>query len=177
MSIDAAVSEISVRPAWKLGDAELIADTKSFWQRWTRLESSEIDRRVSELCAAAYLDGGVVGVSTAYFEGLEILRGRFAMFRCMIEPGRDQTGIASRLAMLSREQLERWSLANPNERILGMAAVIPVGMYRERWREPVWADEGLNLNLVSYLRSGEQVRVSWFGHARIGEASPAHSVH
>jgi hypothetical protein len=43
----------------------------------------------------------------------------------------------------------------------------PPGEYPEKQREPVWPEYGLNLNLAGYSGQGEQIRVSWFPHARV----------
>ena len=157
----------SLRPAWKLSDGNIARDAKALWQRLTTLGPEEAERRVSELCAAAYSDDAMVGVATAYIERLEMLKARFAFFRCLVVPGERRIEIARSLALLSRDLLERWSLENPSEEILGMAAMIPPNAYGEKQRDPVWAEGGLNLNLVGYSRRDEQIRVSWFEHARV----------
>jgi hypothetical protein len=71
------------------------------------------------------------------------------------------------LAILSRGQLERWSREFSGEQVMGMAAIIPAGAYKDARSEPIWLDGGLNLTLVGYLPGGEQLRVSWFRHARV----------
>ena len=167
MSVELNGGHASLRPAWKLSDANIARDAKALWQRLTTLGPAEAERRVSELCAAAYSGNDLTGVATAYLERLEILRGRFAFFRCLIVPGEGRVELARSLAILSRDLLERWSRENPDEEVLGMGAVIPPNAYGERQGEPVWAEGGLNLNLVGYSRGGEQMRVSWFRHARV----------
>ena len=133
----------------------------------TALGPSEVDRRASELCAAAYCGETLVGVSTAYVSYLEALQGRFAFFRCLVVPGEGQNETARSLAVLSRGLLERWSRDFSGEQVMGMAAVIPIGAYRDDRGAPVWEEGGLNLNLVGYTAGGDQIRVSWFRHARV----------
>jgi len=159
--------QIAFRPAWKLSDPMIAEDAKAFWRRLSGLGPDEIERRVTQLCAAAYSEETMIGVATAYLERLEMLRGRFAFFRCLVPPGEHQSAIAQQFAMLSRDLLELWSREQPDEHILGMATAVPVNAYPDRRAEPVWTEGGLNLNLVGYLNSGEQLRVSWFAHARV----------
>jgi len=167
MTVEANADPRLLRPAWRLSDPKIAQDAKALWQRLTQLGSAETERRVSELCAAAYSEGALIGVATAYLERLETLQTRFAFLRCLVVPSAQQNEIARSLAVLSRDQLERWSQDNPDEQVMGMAAVIPGGAYKEERGQPVWAEGGLNLNLVGYNRAGEQIRVSWFRHARI----------
>ena len=159
--------QITLRPAWGLSDPKIAEDAKAFWRRLGMLGPAEVERRVSELCAAAYFGDTMMGIATAYLERLEMLRARFAFFRCLVPPSEQQNETARQLAVLSRDLLEHWSRDNPQEQVLGMAAVIPANAYREKRGEPAWAEGGLNLNLVGYTSAGDQVRVSWFAHARV----------
>src|SRR5882724_1351276 len=81
----------SLRPAWKLSDDTIARDAKALWLRLTTLGPAEAERRVTELCAAAYAGDNLTGVATAYLDRLEMLRGRFAFFRCLIVPGKNES--------------------------------------------------------------------------------------
>ncbi len=162
---DGGLPEAVFRPAWKLDDPEIARDAQAFWRAQGVLGPQEAERRVSELCAVAYADGKVVGVATAYLTELETLKSRFAIFRCSVAPERQN--LPYRMAVFSRQVLERWSADNPQEDVMGMAAIIPSGQFREAQRNPLWTEGGLNLTLVGHTRSGDQLRVAWFTHARL----------
>lgn len=157
--------DITFRPAWGLDDPVIVRDAKELWLRLGVLRPQGVDQRVSELCAAAYVGNTMVGVSTAYLADLAILKSRFAFFRCAVSTEHRRQWVSYRLAPYSRDVLEKWSLANPDEKIMGMAAVIEGGNYKERQREPVWPRS--TLNVVGYNELGDQIRVAWFKHARV----------
>jgi hypothetical protein len=162
---DDSLPDITFRLAWRLDDSIIAQDAAEFWRRLNVLGPQEITRRTSELCTVAYSGEHIVGVATAYLNQFESLKARFAFFRCLVgnQPRREH--MVSRLAQLSLEQLESWAMNNKSEQIMGMAEVIPAGELKERQHEPVWPE--LNLNLVGYMPSGEQIRVSWFSQARL----------
>ncbi len=51
---------------------------------------------------------------------------------------------------------------------MGMAAVMQAAEYQDRLCEPFWPEHGLHLNFACYTPKGQQLRVAWFEHARIG---------
>jgi len=167
MTAESNGGPIALRPAWKLSNPKIAEDAKAFWKRLGVLSTAEAERRISELCAAAYSGETLIGLATAYLESSETLRSRVAHFRCLVAPSEGRNETVRALAVLSRDLLEQWSRDNPQEEVMAMAATIPTNAYPDIRGEPVWAEGGLNLNLVGYSRAGEQLRVSWFGHARV----------
>lgn len=167
MSADDQTQQITFRPAWGLDDATVVRDAKEFWRTLRNLRPAEIDRRANEICAAAYEGGKLVGIGTAYIAELPMLKARFAFYRTTVESDHRRQHISYRLAAFSRGVLERWSAERPLEKVVGMCAEIQAAQYKEKQREPTWPEYGLNLNLVGYNSFGEQVRVSWFAHARL----------
>ncbi len=172
--------------AWQQRDARLAGDARLLWERANLLTPEAREQRVNELVALAYLDGKVAGVATAVIANLPQLRGRFAFYRCAAYPPRHrgerqrherpaerhavwapQHTVSYALSGYARGVLERWSLAHPEEKVLGLAAVIESPGYRRKQREPLWPDYGLHLNLVGYTPDGRQIRVAWFEHARL----------
>lgn len=178
--------DLTFEEAWQRNDPRHAADACRLWDRANLLEPALREQRVHELVALAYLGGEIAGVSTATLGELPQLRGRFAFYRCAAHPprhrGSRQRGerpadpaapwapahtVSYALSGYARQVLERWSLAHPREKLLGMAAVIESPSYRRKQREPMWPDYGLNLNLVGYLPGNRQIRVAWFAHARV----------
>lgn len=159
--------KIQLRPAWRLGDLVIAQDAQAFWKRLNLLPPREIDRRTSELCAAAYHDDTLVSVSTAIALPFESLKARLAMFRCAVDPLYPREFVATRMAIFSHEQLERWSHENPVENVSGMLLPIPNQVMRERQYEPVWRVGGLEFHLVGRPPTGEQLRVAWFSRGPV----------
>ena len=69
------------------------------------------------------------------------------------------------LSVFTRDLIEQWSAEHPEEGVLGLAAIIESQALRQRQRDPVWANTGLNL--VAFTSKGKQLRVAWFRHARV----------
>jgi hypothetical protein len=158
--------DLDLRPAWRLGDAAIERDAIAFWKRLAILPAEVApEDRAQELAAAAYRGDRLVGVATAQIRPIEALRGNFAMFRCAVEPD-ERRGLASTaLTVFTRDLIERWAAENPDEGVLGLAAVITSAQLSQRQRDPVWANT--RLNLIGFTQEGRQLRVAWFSHARV----------
>ena len=158
--------KLDLRFAWRLNDATLERDAIAFWQRLDILPPDvKPAERAKELAAAAYQDGRLVGVSTVSLHRYEPLRGRFAFYRCAVEPEQRRTLAATALTAFARDRIEQWSAEHPEERVLGLAAIVESTELVQRQRYPVW--ENSRLNLAGYLADGRQLRVAWFAHARV----------
>lgn len=164
------IDEFDFRPAWRRADAQIENDAREFWRAMRLIGPAQIEHRIPELIAAAYVEGRLVAVSTAEFNMLPQLRARFAMYRCLVSPEYRRHHLSYRISAYSREVLEEWSLANPGEKVVGMAAIIQAREYKQKQREAMWPEYGLNLNLIGYNNVGSQVRVAWFKHAHVEEA-------
>jgi hypothetical protein len=162
----AADPDYELRPAWRLGDAAIERDALAFWEALGILpEGVRPEVRASELTAAAYQGDRLVGVASASLARIEALRGRFAMLRAAIDPEHRRGRVATDLAVLSRELIERWSLEHPEEKILGLGALVESPHLKERARQPYWPQT--RLGLIGFVPDGRQIRVSWFAHARL----------
>ena len=155
---------------WQRNDAKIAADAIGLWSRLGALPANlDPAARANELCAAAYQDGELVGVATMVLETVPQLRCRLGFFRCLVAPEHRQQGLARKLGIYCRALLAKWSLDNPREEVLGMATIVESPFLDEVSKIPVWPNApGLNgLVLVGYTPAGQQVRVSWFEHARL----------
>lgn len=158
---------ITFEEAWQKNDPKQAEEAKAFWEAYGLLPPPMREARAHELVALVRVDDAVAGVATARLEYQPPLRGRFAMYRCAVAPDFQHHAVPDRLTAYARQVLEGWSREHPNEKVLGMAAILDPREYREKQPEPVWPDYGLNLNLVGYSGQGEQIRVAWFDHARV----------
>ncbi|HMJ93645.1 MAG TPA: hypothetical protein VK472_06065 [Allosphingosinicella sp.] len=162
---DAAV-DLDLRPAWRLDDAVLEQDAIEFWKRMGILPTGvSVEERVRELAAGAYRDGRLVGVATAVIAPVEALRCKFAFYRCAVAEEERRSLASTALTVFTRDLIERWSAENPDEGVLGLAAIIESSALQQRQRDPLWANSGLNL--VAFTSKGKQLRVAWFRHARV----------
>lgn len=160
------MAEVDYRGVWQAADTRTRVDAMNFWTEYDLLnKAADPAARAAQLCVIAYEDGAVVGVATAQIRPLELLKGRFAMFRCAVAPGRRRRGVATALAVRSRGVLEAWALANPEREVLGMACVVLGPELQAKQAQALWPLSGLGL--VGYTEAGAQVRVAWFSHTMV----------
>lgn len=162
----AADPDYELRPAWRLGDQAIERDAVAFWRKIAILPADvRPEERARELVAVAYRGDSLVGVTTAVPARIEALRGRFAMLRGSVDPAHRRSRLGFDLLLFSRELLERWSQEHPEEKMLGLGAVIESPDLAERARQPFWPQS--RMGLVGYTPEGRQIRVGWFAHARL----------
>jgi len=160
------LSEIELRTVWRQDDAAIKADVKALWRRLSILPGGvDAETRADEIVCAAYCDGVLAGVSTAFIRELEFLRQRFAMLRGVVAPEFRRQHLGGRLLVQSRDVLERWSREQPGERVMGVAAVVQSPNLLSKPRKAVSPLGGFVL--VGYTQQGEQIRVAWFDHAYV----------
>jgi hypothetical protein len=121
------------------------------------------------LCAIAYRDGLPVGVSTATIEFIDRFRSNMAVYRCAVATEFGHQPLSWRITDYSREVLERWSLENPNEKVMGLMAVIQSKVLVRRYPQVFGP---VNMTFVGFSPSGFPIRVAWFKHATISTDWP-----
>lgn len=157
-------AEIVFRAAWRQNDPVLERDAMAFWKQLNLLPSdASAEDRLKELCAVAYSGETVVGVSTASIHHLSFLRSKLAMYRCAVSPDARSGQVATRITLFSRNVLEQWSLAHPEEKLMGLGAVVQSRLLVENQSEAIWPDT--KFVFVGYTPAGYQMRVLWFAHA------------
>lgn len=161
-----APAEFDIRPAWRLDDPRIEADAVDFWNRLGRLPAGvRPEDRAKELVAVAYKDGRIVSVTSAELKWIEELRARFAVGRAATDPDYRRSGAQLALAVPSRETLERWAFAHPEEKVAGRIAYLDQSEWGDELsRTPVWPTS--RLMLAGYAADGRQVRIHWFDHFR-----------
>ena len=164
------LSEIEIpfdlRPAWQREDREVEQDAIAFWNRLGVLPSGvDPATRARQLAAVAYRDQRPAAVSTVVLDRLDQLKGRFAFLRCAVDPDFRRSYAARALTKYTRDLIEEWSAAHPEEKILGLCAIIQSRQLTRRQRCPLWVNT--HLNLVGHTPRGEQIRISWFAHAEV----------
>jgi hypothetical protein len=166
-----AIDPLRLLPAWRRNDAEMIKAAIDFWTKSHALPPGVTpEQRAQQLCALTYVRDEVVGVSTIELGCLPTLPCRLGFFRCLVSPAHPHRRIARRLTIYSRKLLELWSKDNPKEKILGMAAVLENPNFDLLATWPIW--RAANLLLIGYNAKGQQIRLSWFDHARLERVGP-----
>jgi hypothetical protein len=167
MDVTDPVEFVSV---WKRNDEKIGKDAIAFWRDLRVLPPGVApEQRVGELCAAAYAGDKLIGVSTVSLGQLPTVRCRVGFFRCSVNPAHIHRRIAWRLLKYSRELLEQWSKCHPNEKVLGMAAILENPNFDLLGTRPIW--RGSDLTLIGYNQLGQQIRLAWFDHARMQRPS------
>lgn len=156
--------DIVFKEVWRRNDPQQAAEARTFWEGL--LSPEERERRVTELCCMAYDGDRLVGLSTALPAELPEVNACLAMYRCAVAPGARRRDIAKQITGRSIAILQAWSAAHPEEKVLGVGAVIQAEELLGMGLRPLWPDAG-NLNLAFYLPGGRQLRIAWFSHARL----------
>jgi len=165
------MSELVLRPAWRLEDPAIERDAELFWRKENALpEGTDVAPRLGSLCAAAYFDDALIGVTTATIRPIDFLRCKLAMFRCLVSRNARVQQVASRLTVFSRDLMEAWARDNPGEEVLGLGAVIQSRALVEHSPWAVYPDT--RLAFIGYTSEGYQMRVYWFAHAKISTYWP-----
>ena len=162
------MSDVVLKTAWMRDDPALEADARAVWETHNLVARAE-DRayRARELGVVAYCDGQTAAVATAELAMMSGLRARFAVCRVSVHPGLRRRQLSARTFGHLRTVLEAWSADHPQEKVMGMSAIIQAAEYDEKQRDPHWPDWGLFLTLAGYTPRNEQVRIAWFRHARV----------
>ena len=163
------MNDIRYVSGWRQRDPKIEADVVAVWREQGILPPGTApEERARQICAVAYDGNKVCGISTVEIAPYAPLRNkRFGFLRVFTLPDYSQQTVAIGLATECREILRAWSIANPAERLAGMAAVYQspkLGHY------PI-GESGLTL--IGYTREGYQMRVIWFNHLRLDERAAA----
>jgi hypothetical protein len=163
---DPAELGLELRLGWKQNDPTIAADAKAFWEENGMLpDDVSIDERAAEIVLAAYAADRLVAVSTAAIEEVPPLRCKMAVYRCAVAPDYRGQYVSVMISAHSLKVLEAWSLASPDEDVMGMLAVMENEKYRRK-THPHRAAE-TRLSLVFFNAKGQKVIVGWFDHARV----------
>jgi len=158
---------IKLVAAWKRNDAQAIKDATDFWLNSRVLSREMIEQRLPELCSVAYVGEEVVAVSTIELRRSPLLRCRLGFFRCMVSPAFANRRMPRRLTVHARDQLQNWSKENPNEKVLGMAAILENPSFDNLAKRVIWRSRAFDIWLIGYTQQGQQIRLTWFDHARL----------
>ncbi len=161
------MSDVVFRSGWRKNDGQMEEDAKAFWRthKAGRLPPKvDPDERARELCAIAYRDGHPIGVSTAKIMFVEQFRSFMAYYRCAVASEFGREPLSWRITDFSRETLERWSLEHPDEKVMGLMAVMQSKTLVTRYPQVFGV---VNMTFTGFTQAGYPIRVAWFKHATI----------
>lgn len=163
---------VSFRPAWRRADPDIERDAEAFWRQESLLTTeTPLAQRLSELCMAAYDEyDTLIAVSTARILHVAVLGCKLAMFRCAVADSKRRSRLATIITGHSRELLEQWSLANPDEAVMGMMTITQTNAFDSRLQRGMF--RGSHLGFIGWNTDGHPMRVAWFEHARIPAKMP-----
>jgi hypothetical protein len=149
---------------WQKNDANAERDIIAAWKA-AGIEPKNTDpmTRAKELLIAAYDGEDLAAVTTCTIAHMKMLRAKFAVFRLFIVPGQRRHGLASLMTHETFEAMREYALANPQERIGGLAAYVTTP---EHLRKPVTPSE--RLMLIGYSEKGTPIIAKWFDHFELG---------
>jgi hypothetical protein len=158
--------EVTYVDCWQKADPKAEADATALWKELGVLpEGVEATERVKELCVLAYAKDELAAISTVVVRHLPFLKNNFGMFRTVVAPKFRRHSLARIMPREARDVLEVWALANPDAGVMGLGTVVQSAEIQAQSRAAVWRTSGLTL--VGYNERNEQIRIAWFGHARV----------
>jgi hypothetical protein len=158
--------DVEFRPAWRLGDPQIIADAIGFWKRLAILPRNVTpEERAEELVIVAYRGGRIVGVITADVGILPQVRARLAMLRTAVDPDLRRSHVGLAMLLDAQQILKTWSAQNPGERLAGTGGIVEAPELDAAQNYPAWPLP--RLHLVGFTPDGRQIRVSWFEDFRL----------
>lgn len=159
-------SPIVFQAAWQRADPGLERDAVDYWTGTGVNLPKGVDphERARQLCAVAYLEDRPVGVSTATIEMVPQFRSRMAMYRCSVKLGLRHQPLSWRITEFSQSVLEQWSLEKPQEKVMGLMAVMQSRELITRYPQVFGV---ANMTFAGFTPAGYPIRVFWFKHATI----------
>ena len=163
---DPAASGIDLKLGWRKNDPQITADAKAFWKTYDFLpQDADPDKRAASIVYAAYSGPRLAAVSTAFIEQIPFLRCKMAVYGCAVAPDFRGQKMSVLISAHSIYALEDWSLAHPEEEVMGMLAVMQAEKY-EKKSHPHRAPE-TRLSLAYFNAQDQKIVVGWFDHARV----------
>jgi len=92
------------------------------------------------------------------------------MYRCAAAPSFRRSPFSLQVTEESRKLMEQWSLGNPQEGVMGLAAAIESRLLARHMPSVFWPAE---LIFMGYMPNGQQLRVAWFKHATVNPTARA----
>lgn len=162
---------VTFRPAWRIADPVIERDAEAFWRRESLLAADmPLQERLSELCMAGYDAGTLIAVSTARIQYVAFLGCKLALFRCAVASDKRRSRLATVITAHSRELLEQWSLAHPEEAVMGMLSVTQTDAFNTEPQRGFL--RSTHLGFVGWTAAGHPIRAAWFEHGRVPVQMP-----
>jgi hypothetical protein len=156
-----------LEPVWLTDSFAHHSAAMAFWDRY-RMLPRDVDpqSRARQIAVFGRKGDELAGIGSVVIRQMPQVLVKLAMFRCSVAPEHRRSGLAGELGAATRDVLEAWSLANPAQEVMGMGCVVQGPELMAKRMQPYWPIT--RMALAGYNDRGEQVRIVWFGHARVG---------
>ena len=130
------------------------------------MPETDVSERLTELCMAGYDGERLIALSTARVVFTDFLGVKLVMLRIATAREARQNRLGTYLLASSREHLEAWSAAHPEEEVMGMGTITQTTAYDARGPARAFLRDS-RLGFIGFTGNGEHMRVAWFEHGRI----------
>ncbi|MGV8995926.1 MAG: hypothetical protein ACOH12_03150 [Parvibaculaceae bacterium] len=149
--------------AWKKNDPKLESDARRIWSDPGVLPPGiGAEDRIEQLAVVAYENGELAGLSTLNVLTFSPLKQKFAFFRGYVLPDFRLREVGRDIVLETYNRIEAYALANPQEKIAGMMAVVQIPNVGENPQ-----GKKIKMTLIGYTNDNQQVRLTWFDHFRV----------
>lgn len=164
MPVHVPKMNVNVRLAWRQNNRAIERDAERFWINEQLLpKDADATERLGELCLAGYVGHELVALTTARIRHIDFLGVKLAMARVATAHAMRQKSLGLHMLAKSREHLEAWSAANPQEEVMGMGTITQTHAWDTR--PPSHAlGRDTRLAFIGWTANNEPMRVAWFAH-------------
>ena len=165
-------TNVELRLAWRRKDPAIERDAELFWRKEQLLpKDADVGTRLGELCMAGYDGDELIALSTARIRYIDFLGVKLAMVRIATARDKRKNAVGLFLLAQTREKLEEWSAANPQEAVMGMGTITQTREWDERGPARAFGRDA-RLGFIGWTANNEQMRVAWFDHGTIPRQRP-----
>ena len=156
---------VELRRAWRLADPAIERDAEIFWREERLLpDGADAGARLPELCLTAYHDGKLVALSTVRIRFLDFLGVKLAMLRLATGRNERRNHLSRWVSYHSHQLLEEWSLAHPEEEVMGVGAVSQGAHHLSPSPRALAIGRTSGAVFIGWTANGDPMRVAWFAH-------------
>ena len=156
---------VELKPAWRLSDPAIERDAEIFWRREKLLrKAADVASRLGEICLAAYDGDELIGLSTSQIKFFDFLGVKLATLRLATARSARRNHLSLWMGYQTRLVLEAWSLAHPEEEVMGMGVVSQAAYEQTTALRAPAIRRGSGSHFIGWTANGDPMYVAWFAH-------------
>ena len=157
---------VEIIPVWNKVGPELVAEAAKFWvEHGAMTDTSDAEKRASELVCIARDGDRLVGVSTAYGRIVPMLRQPMYYYRNYISHDYRSQGLSIPFIVASFEEMERQELAKQDMACIGVILSIENQRVAKHYDQAFWWQSKFAYAGIS--RDNTTLRVRYFEGAQL----------